>query len=55
MPDQAYIVTSTAWYPSGDQHSALVYEASAPMPDFCSGGLVRLGKGGFFTASITSP
>ena len=52
MPDQAYIVTSTAWYPSGDQHSLLVYEGSIAVPDLCGGGALRLNHGGTFSASI---
>jgi len=53
MPTRTYTVTDSQWYPSGDQHSPLVYEGSAAVPDLCSGGLVRLDHGGTFTASVS--
>jgi hypothetical protein len=52
MPDQTYSVTDQNWYPSGDQHSPLVYQGSIAVPDLCGGGQVRLNKGGTFTASV---
>jgi len=45
---------SPAWYPSGDQHSAAVYQGVVAVPDLCSGGLVRLQQGGTFTATVES-
>jgi hypothetical protein len=43
---------SSAWYPSGDQHSPLVYQGSVVVPDLCGGGLITLRKGGTFTANL---
>ena len=54
MPDRSYSVTNTAWYPSGDQASPLVYQGSTPAPDLCGGGLLRLDKGGTFTSTISA-
>ncbi len=45
---------SSAWYPSGDQHSASVYQGSTSIPDLCDGGIVRLKQGGTLTATIAS-
>ncbi len=45
---------SSDWYPSGDQHSASVYQGMTSIPDLCNGGLVRLQKGGTFTATVAS-
>ncbi len=54
LPDPTtYPVTGSAWYPSGDQHSPLVYEFSGAVPDACGGGLVRLNKGGTFSAQVS--
>jgi hypothetical protein len=53
MPTQTYSVTDQSWYPSGDQHSSLVYQGSISVPDLCSGGQVRLDKGGTFTANVS--
>ena len=53
MPTHTYTVTDSRWYPSGDQHSPLVYEGSVAVPDLCGGGLVRLDHGGTFTASVS--
>jgi acid phosphatase len=52
MPTTTYTVTDAAWYPSGDQHSALVYQGSVSVPNVCGGGQVRLNKGGTFTAGV---
>ncbi len=52
MPTATYTVTDSNWYPSGDQHSSLVYQGSATVPDLCGGGQVRLDKGGTFTATL---
>ena len=46
-------VTSDQWYPSGDQHSPLVYQGSVTVPDLCGGGQLRLDQGGTFTASVS--
>ena len=45
---------SSAWYPSGDQHDASVYQGTTSIPDLCNGGLVRLQHGGTFTATVAS-
>ena len=42
------------WYPSGDQHSPLVYQGSTAVPDLCGGGKVRIQDGGTFTADVRS-
>jgi hypothetical protein len=52
MPAASYTITADAWYPSGDQSSPLVYQGSYTVPDLCAGGLIRLGKGGTFTATL---
>jgi Right handed beta helix region len=52
MPNASFTVTNSNWYPSGDQDSALVYQGSGTVPDACSGGKVRLDKGGTFSASV---
>jgi hypothetical protein len=56
IPDETYSdpQNSAAWYPSGDQNSALVYQGSSPVPNVCSGGVVRLQKGGTFSTIISS-
>jgi hypothetical protein len=53
MPTTTFTISDSAWHPSGDQHSPLVYQGSVSVPDVCAGGQVRLDKGGTFTASIT--
>lgn len=53
MPTQTYNVTNSAWTPSGDQQSPLVYQGSAAVPDLCGGGLVRFQKGGTFSATLS--
>jgi hypothetical protein len=45
---------SSAWYPSADQHSSLVYQGSLSVPDLCHGGQLRLQHGGTFSAVVTS-
>jgi hypothetical protein len=45
---------SSAWYPSGDQHSPLVYQGSAVVPDLCGGERITLRKGGTFSAVLTA-
>jgi hypothetical protein len=52
MPTQTYSVTNDQWYPSGDQHSPLVYQGSITVPDLCGGGQLRLNQGGTFTATV---
>ena len=52
MANQMYQVTDDSWYPSGDQSSSLVYQGSTSVPNVCSGGQVRLDKGGTFSATI---
>jgi hypothetical protein len=53
MPTQTYAVTNDQWYPSGDQHSPLVYQGSITVPDLCGGGQLRLNQVGTFTASVS--
>ena len=53
MSTQSYAVTGSAWYPSGDQHSPLVYQAAIPVPDLCAGGQIRLDKGGTFATTVS--
>jgi hypothetical protein len=43
---------SSAWYPSGDQHSPAVYQGSIMVPDLCGGGTMTLKSGGTFTADL---
>jgi hypothetical protein len=38
-------VKDSAWYPSGDQHSPLVYQGSVTVPNVCAGGQVTAGQG----------
>lgn len=54
MPNATYTdpAGSSAWYPSGDQHSPLVYEGSISVPNLCNGGSVSLRQGGTFTTGI---
>jgi hypothetical protein len=56
LPDASYpdAEDSSAWYPSGDQHSPAVYQGTALVPDICAGGKVRLQAGGTFTATALS-
>jgi hypothetical protein len=53
MPTQTYQVTDDKWYPSGDQHSSLVYQGSIAVPNLCGGGKLRLDKGGTFSANVS--
>jgi len=53
MATQTYALTNDQWYPSGDQHSPLVYQGSIAVPDLCAGGQLRLDQGGTFTASVS--
>lgn len=43
---------SSAWYPSGDQHSPAVYQGAVIVPDLCGGGLITLKSGAVFTADL---
>lgn len=56
MPNQSYMdaQNSSAWYPSGDQSSSVVYQGSITVPDVCSGGLVDFAAGGTFSTGISS-
>jgi hypothetical protein len=42
------------WYPSGDQHSPLVFQGSTTVPDLCGGGQMTLKQGGTFTTAVSS-
>jgi VCBS repeat-containing protein len=57
IPEQSDVdpQNSSAWYPSGDQNSALTYQGSGPVPT-CSdpSALIRLQQGGTFSATVTS-
>lgn len=53
MPAATYTITGSAWYPSGDQSSPLVYQGTDTVPDLCAGGQLRLDKGGTFTATLS--
>ena len=46
-------VNDSGWYPSGDQHSPLVYQGTVAVPNVCGGGQVRLDAGGTFTTNVT--
>jgi hypothetical protein len=54
--DQSYDdpPSSSLWYPSGDQHSAAVYQGSIIVPDLCTGGQMTLKGGGIFTTGVSS-
>ena len=52
IPSISYKVTGSGWFPSGDQHSPLVYQGSIVAPDACRGGNLRLNQGGTFSANI---
>jgi hypothetical protein len=56
MGDQTYAVPASngSWFPSGDQHSPLVYQGAIAVPDACGGGTISLGAGGTFTAQLFS-
>ncbi len=56
LPDARTLVPagSSAWYPSGDQKSPLVFQGSIPVPDLCHGGRVKLKPGGTFVAGFGS-
>ena len=43
---------SSAWFPSGDQHSPLVYQGAQVVPDLCPGELITLRKGGTFSGDL---
>jgi hypothetical protein len=49
---QTFSFSNSQWYPTGDQHSPLVYQGSVTVPNLCGGGQVRFDRGGTFTASI---
>jgi len=55
--DQSYVdpLNSSAWYPSGDKNDPSVYQNSTfTVPAKCGGQLVRLQKGGVFSAGVSS-
>lgn len=55
MPDYTATVINSQWYPSGDQHSSLVYQGSVTAPDGCGNGAVmHQSKIAVFTADVTS-
>jgi hypothetical protein len=56
MPTVVYAdpASSSSWYPSGDQHSAAVYQGQLAVPDVCGGGQVVLRNGGTFTTTVQS-
>jgi len=42
------------WFPSGDQHTTLVYQGELPVPNLCAGGAISLAKGGIFTTTVAA-
>ena len=40
MPDYTVTVSDSRWYPSGDQHSSLVYQGAVTAPSACGKGVV---------------
>ena len=44
----------SGWYPSGDQHSSLVYQGSISVPNLCGGGQVSFQQGGTFSGDLQS-
>jgi hypothetical protein len=52
FPTQAYQVTDDQWYPSGDQHSSLVYQGQTSVPNLCDGAALDLSHGATFTADL---
>jgi hypothetical protein len=52
MTSHTYSAADSQWYPSGDQHSSLVYQGAIAVPDLCSGDQLRLNQGGTFTANL---
>jgi len=45
---------STAWYPSGDQSSPVVYQGSLFAPDLCAGGVMDDARGALFTTAFAA-
>ena len=54
VPSEQYSdpLNSSAWYPSGNQQSPLVYQGSVAVPDLCAGGTMSLRNGGTFSATV---
>jgi hypothetical protein len=52
IANQLYPVAGANWIPTADAKSPLTYQGSAPIPNACAGGKVRLDKGGTFSAVI---
>jgi hypothetical protein len=53
MGNASYTAPDSQWYPSGNQQSPLVYQGSIAAPNLCGGGMLRLDKGGTFSATVT--
>jgi hypothetical protein len=45
---------STAWYPSGDQSSPLVYQGALIAPDLCAGAVMDDARGAVFTTAFAA-
>jgi hypothetical protein len=45
---------STAWYPSGDQSSPLVYQGTLIAPDLCTGAVMDDARGALFTTAFAA-
>ena len=45
---------STAWYPSGDQSSPLVYQGTLIAPDLCAGAVMDDARGALFTTAFAA-
>ena len=55
MPDATSSVTGSQWYPSGDQHSSLVYQGSVTAPNGCGdGSQMHMDHQATFTADVSS-
>jgi len=55
MPNYKVTVSDGQWYPSGDQHSPLVFQGSLTAPDGCGGGAtMHQNHIAVFTADVTS-
>jgi hypothetical protein len=45
---------STAWYPSGDKSSSLVYQGTLIAPDLCAGAVMDDARGALFTTAFAA-
>jgi len=56
LHDQAVVVPqdSTAWYPSGDKSSSLVYQGTLIAPDLCAGAVMDDARGALFSTAFAA-